>query len=519
MLDNQFDIPRHQAILGVIIMFVKNARKFLNAVIAIVAYSVIKGGWTNLYIGGMILVGVVAIGLISWLQYKRFWFHVDDQGLQIKEGILNKEKITIPFDRIQTVHLHQSVVQRVLNMTGVKVDTAGSAKKELEIAALTKQDAVALQELLERYKEEKLREEAERNRDVDSDASDSGISAALDAQSPSPAREYVREKPRTLVKLSIYQLLQVGLTQNHIRNGFVAIGAVFGLYWQVDELFNDMIGETAKEYADTIMATWFTIVIAGTILFLVGSVIISVVRTFLRYFDLHAYLTSKALHVNAGLLKRNEFTVPLNKIQFVEWYSNFLRRIPGFESVKIFQGRSEESRKQSVVVPACFEDQTASLMETLFPEADENQEFETYRVHSYYERFLLVIWGAIGTLGAFAVAFFYDPTTGLVALGIFLAILFIWTRKFVRSITLQSNGSMLLYQRGWLFRKRTALKNYKIQSVSWTQSFFQKRRNTAHLTFYTAAGSRTIRFIDADLARALHNYLLYTVERSTKGWM
>ena len=103
-----------------------------------------------MYIGFAIAAGVVGIGVYSWFQYQRFWFHVDDQGLQIKEGVMNREKITIPFDRIQTVHLHQNVVQRLLSMTGVKVDTAGSSSKELEIQALTKSDAVAVQVLLQK---------------------------------------------------------------------------------------------------------------------------------------------------------------------------------------------------------------------------------------------------------------------------------------------------------------------------------------------------------------------------------
>lgn len=464
-----------------------------------------------MYIGFAIAAGVVGIGVYSWFQYQRFWFHVDDQGLQIKEGVMNREKITIPFDRIQTVHLHQNVVQRLLSMTGVKVDTAGSSQKELEIQALTKSDAVALQVLLQKYKEQQAL-------GLESDNGPS-YSTQFDSPRVSTSANSETEEPETLVKLTIYQLLQVGLTQNHIRNGFLAIGFFFGLYWQFDELLGDFIGNSARVYADEILSTWMTMAIAGIILFLVGSVLLSIGRTFLRYFDLHAFLTSKALHVNAGLLKRNEFTVPINKIQFVEWYSNFLRKIPGFESVKIFQGQSGDTKKQSVEVPACFDEQTAKLMTTLFPEYTEDLEFDTFHVDSFYERFLLVIWGFIGTAGAVALALTVSMSSGLIALAVFLVLLFIWTKKYVNSITLQSNGKMLIYQHGWLFRRRMALKNYKIQSVSWTQSFFQKRRNTAHLTLYTAAGSRTIRFINADLAKAMHNYLLYTVEVSRKGWM
>ena len=512
MLENQFSTPRHQAFLGVIIIFAKNVRRFINGVIAIVAYSYFGGNSSSLYIGVAIGLGVIGMGIWSWIQYKRFWFHVDEQGLQIKDGVINKEKITIPFDRIQTVHLHQNVVQRLLNMTGVKVDTAGSAKKELEIQALTKQDALSLQDLLQKYKEQLAAGWANQTDPAYSTQFDSPRVADTESAS-------VKEEKDTLVKLTFYQLLQVGLTQNHIRNGFVAIGFFFGLYWQFDNLFDDFIGKSAREYADEILTSWVMVLIFGLILFLIGSVMLSIGRTFLRYFDLHAYLTKEALHVNAGLLKRNEYTVPINKIQFVEWYSNFLREIPSFESMKIFQGQSEDSKKQSVVVPACFDEQTFKLMKTLFPESTEFPGFETHKVDSFYERFLIFIWGALATVSSIVIALAVNMTSGLIAIVVLLAVIFLCSKKFVNSITLQFNGQMLLYQRGWLFTKRTALKNYKIQSVSWTQSFFQKRRNTAHLTLYTAAGSRTVRFINADLAKALHNFLLYEVEVSKKSWM
>jgi putative membrane protein len=51
------------------------------------------------------------------------------------------------------------------------------------------------------------------------------------------------------------------------------------------------------------------------------------------------------------------------------------------------------------------------------------------------------------------------------------------------------------------------------------QNVFQKRRNVAHLDFYTAAGSLRMWQLDAEVAKELYNYLLYKIESSDQNWM
>ena len=145
-----FAAPRRQELLGLIIFFVENVRKFVRVLFGLIAGAAISPKlFTYLWVA--VIAGVVINATFSWLQYRRFLFHVDGDALRITKGVLVRENITIPFDRIQTVHLHQNVVQRILSLTGVKVDTAGSGKKELQIHALKRDEAQALQRILQHY--------------------------------------------------------------------------------------------------------------------------------------------------------------------------------------------------------------------------------------------------------------------------------------------------------------------------------------------------------------------------------
>src|SRR5690606_10234623 len=103
--------------------------------------------------------------------------------------------------------------------------------------------------------------------------------------------------------------------------------------------------------------------------FVVISLAISMVRTFLRFYDLNAVLKLQAVEIKTGLLKRETIRVPIRKIQYVKWESNPLRRSVGFESAKIKPSNSvgETANKQSIEIPALKQEQSALLAEGIFP--------------------------------------------------------------------------------------------------------------------------------------------------------
>jgi putative membrane protein len=60
----------------------------------------------------------------------------ENEEFIINEGIF-KNKTIIQLNRIQQVNINQSLIQRLVGVYELDVDTAGSAKKEGQIKALT----------------------------------------------------------------------------------------------------------------------------------------------------------------------------------------------------------------------------------------------------------------------------------------------------------------------------------------------------------------------------------------------
>ena len=83
-------------------------------------------------LGGIVLAFFAIMGIISYLRYLNFTFYIDHENDEfiITEGILNKTKTTIQLYKIQQVNINQSLIQRLVGVYELAVDTAGSNKKE-----------------------------------------------------------------------------------------------------------------------------------------------------------------------------------------------------------------------------------------------------------------------------------------------------------------------------------------------------------------------------------------------------
>ena len=81
------------------------------------------------------------------------------------------------------------------------------------------------------------------------------------------------------------------------------------------------------------------------------------------------------------------------------------------------------------------------------------------------------------------------------------------------------NNDQIRISNGAILHKWKQMELFKIQSVEFKQTIFQKRRSLASLSLMNASGSMTIPYIDETMAKEIYNYLLYHTEISEKSWM
>ncbi len=500
MLKWDLSQPTRQSVMGVVVYILRNFRAMLSLLFTFIVIGAANPKvW--LFIGIAIIPLSVVVAIFAYWQYRNFTFHLEGEELIIHKGVIFKERVVIPADRIQSIKIAENVVQRILGLVALKVDTAGSAKAELEIPALERKQALQLKELLYRKKEEAIAEQR---------SPEAAAVAELEAE--------VAEEKRVLVHLRILDLITVGLTENHLRSGFLALAVVFGYLSQYQQYLEDYIEEYVDEYASEIANAGITFALSALVMFIVISMALSMGRTVLRFFGLKAQLSRAALEIETGLLKRQYDRVPVRKVQFMEWGTNPLRRLVGFESAKVFPSNPQGAvnQNQRIEIPALRAVQSHQLAQGIF------SNYET-PVWGYaadakaYVRIGLIVWSLLlapAVLGLYWLL-------GWQALGL-LAVLpvvafFAWQNG--RRVKLRFDRDYLMLTRGWVFPRRIVMPLHKMQSVSYSDNIFLRRRGLCHLHLYTAAGARQVRYMRVADVKPLYNYLVWCVEKSEEDWM
>jgi putative membrane protein len=501
--------PTRQSYLGVVVYLIRNFRALLALFVSLIAVaSAAPIFWT---IAGIALVPVMILfALLAYWQYRNFTFHVEGDNLIINKGILVKDRKSVPIERIQSIQVTKNIVQRILGVVALKVDTAGSRGNELEIPALERHRADALRNLLYAKKEALLETEDE----------------SVEAQEPTAQKESTspinsREEQKAvdlLVKLSFFDLLKVGLTENHLKTGFIALAFVFGYLSQYQELLQEYLEGYIDTYASKVANAGLTMILAFLIFYAVVSVLISLIRTVLRFYDLKAVLKSEAVEITTGLLQRNEYRIPKNKIQYIQWETNPLRRLVGYESATLKPSNSvgEVANAQQIEIPALKMAESDRLAAGVFPNAAEPERFLKGDPFAYMRIFGLVAFFFIApVVGIFYWKFsFY----GLLSLFLFLPFLALGYR-YGLTVRVFFDEKYVYIKRGWIFPKKVILPSFKTQSLKISQNFILKKRKLAHVTFFTAAGSKTVRFLKESDALEVYNFLLYAVEKHEGSWM
>lgn len=505
--------PTRQNILGVVIYILRNFRVMISLFITVLIVGAAKPQvW--IIIGIAVIPVGVTLALFAYWQYRNFTFHIDGDDLIIHKGVIFKDRTVISADRIQSIKIVENIVQRILGLVALKVDTAGSSGSELEIPALERKAAVALKDLLYRKKEE-----AESGAVLNESAEEAPSSNEGD-ETPPTAEEKVKRpaaEKRVLVKLSLFDLVLVGLTENHLKTGLVALAVVFGYFSQLMEYFQNYLEAYVDEYANAAANASITAALTALALYAVITVVISMVRTFLRFYGLKAQLEPEAIEIETGLLKRSYDRVPVRKVQFVEWETNPLRKLAGFESARIHPTNPVgAANKQKVEIPALRPLQSAQLADGIYSGyAAPEKGFKADA--TAYARIAAIVL-SLGLLPLTGVLFYEFGYIGLVLLLMYVPVVF-FAWQYGRRVRIFFDRRFLLVHKGWIFPSRTVLPLHKLQSVAVSSNVFLKRRGLCHLNLYTAAGSRRVRYLSVNEAVELSDYLLWCVERSEEDWM
>ena len=482
--------PRRQHPLGVLILAVQFIWKFAQQVwpalvVGSFGDNVLKSG----LIGVSILIALSSAYAVVY--YLRFKFSVEGEVLVVEKGVLRRERLQVPFERIQTIQLFQGPLQQVFRLTGVRVDTAGSSGSELQLVAIRKSEAAELQSIL---RQTGTVASAAETSEADPSAEE-GEGGELDAPPPG----------NPLVSLDAAGLFKVGVSQNHLRNAFAGMALVLYGLGNVPEKITEWMEALPAIAAPLVGLTFFLLIIPSILLFLIGGVAVSFGTAFLKYFNLKSFIGEEGLQAEMGLLRRQSFDVPFARIHLTEWRSNWIRRKLGIETLEVRQAMAESGAVNAlrVYLPAMEARHRSTFEESVYPDLAEEPTFEL----SPALRWRWIMWLAVSAPAWLLFASGFNVFGAVVVAG-WMGFTFWSTSRRFRSLRLTAYTDTVVLEKGWFWKRRTVLRMAQLQGVEWERMVFLERRSIGHLVFHTAAGARRFSYLPKSEGHALRDFML-----------
>ncbi|MBK8518504.1 MAG: PH domain-containing protein [Saprospiraceae bacterium] len=487
-----FSEPTRQSYAAIIMILFKTGYVIIRQIFPVIVIFLIGGSKYKSDYLVWFLVAISALTMIySIINFFKTYFIIKGDELVLHTGIFNKKKLSIPFERIQTVNFEQNIMHQLFSVLRMKLDTAGSEKNEFEFHAIESEKAYALRDLIMSGKKN------QKSKTVNS----------INAEN-----KVIYE---SILELSPLDLLKVGLTENHIRSGGLVFLFFFWIYQNLQE-----VGVNVDDYSQEIPDWQPGLYSILTLIFilLIISILISLVRTVIKNYDLKFLRSAKGFKVVSGLFTKKEISALDHKIQYISWSDNILKKWIGFKDLFLNQASSNElTAKQNIHIPGCNTNHIHLVTTSLFGQIDFDNIFMHPIDKKYFSRFTLILSIIITILsGVAAIVNYQSNIIFIIGAGIY----FIITRYFKFRKKAYGYNDELIYIKGGIFGdKEEVLQMFKIQALKIHQTPYQTRHQLADITLHTASGKIKIPYISLSSCHYMVDLLLYKAESDTRKWM
>lgn len=433
-----------------------------------------RGGLWGL-VGASVAIG---LGLLRWFTTT---YRVAGGRVQVRRGLLRRQALSVPLDRVRTVDVSASAIYRLLGLVRVNVGTGLSDRKSdgaLRLDGLSAAEAARLRaELL--YRPDRA----------------AAVSVAPEEELAVAPPSWARYGPFTL-------------------SGFLTVFVVVGFAWRVvSEARIDprRLGPLAARYAPLSAAPrWLDVLVAA-----VGLVVVVACASTIGYvlaFRGFRLVRSRdgALQVTRGLISTRSITIEERRLRGVELSEPLLLRAArGARCIAIATGlrvgRGAERGGTLLLPPAPYEEArrvAAAVLRTSEPVTTRLGQHGISARRRRYTR-LLAAWVPVAAVLvalpklAPVPAWTWEVSLALFPLGLALA------HDRYRSLGHALVGRTLVTSRGSLVRRRCMLACEGIIGWNLDQSFFQRQAGIATLVATTAAGRQQYPVQDVPLAEAV----------------
>lgn len=408
--------------------------------------------WSPLF---LFLLYAMLAGYMSW---RRFTYRLEENNMHIEQGIFVKKKRYIPFERIQGISQSLGLLQRLVGVVQVRIETAGRQIDEPEVVL----PAVSI-------------EEADQ------------IERAIRNQNE--GNMLIKNETDVVYTIRFGDVLFLAVTSGGAFGVIAAIGAFLSE-------FDDFISLERLKTFLLIDDTTSTIVLLFTILII--AYIFSIAGHLLRYMNFTVVKQKNTLTTTMGLLQKKSISTSVERVQGIVIKESFVRRWFGYVSVHLIHagGSLDDGKHGSLLLfPLIRKNEVASLVATCFPEYRLYDSFQSLPTRARWRYMLRPLYIVMPITIAAIVCFQRFEMLFLLLIAIYVG-----DRRYKQAgVALELE--QLALRGGWLTIKTVYMLKQRIQSLTMSQTRMQQRARLCTVHATVMPGIRT-KVVDVDECEA-----------------
>ncbi len=438
-------------------------------------------------------IAFIVIALLSssgnLIKFISTFYYIDDNLLIVESGLFTKKKMQLPFAGITSIDFSQNLIHKLFKVYKVKIDNASQVKDEANnpeaYLILKEDDAHELKEAV--------------------------------APSQSKAK-YVTVENNNILTPSTAEFIKYGLVRSKYLGVLALLGAATFVFENdfIRRLITDSISLPSYEleFSAVIVALAF-ILIAAVYL---GVVLISVIRTLIRYYGFKLEKEDEKLIIDYGILNHQRHTFPQEKISAIVLKQNILMRILKLYSLELsvigYGNVAEKDGEKAILYPVANKQTAERVIDFVIPGQhfelnNNNMERCPKRALKYF--FVTPIYCILftGLIITCIVGNKWIIASALLLLAVFSIFKFLQ----YKNQGIVCGPDSVYFVKGSFYRKITLVKRPIIESIEGTSSYFKVKKDvgSVKVSFIGPLGSNNIylRNMEGSLFTRLCEYLYY----------
>ncbi|WP_371196369.1 PH domain-containing protein [Glaciecola sp. SC05] len=451
---------------------------------------------------------VLLVLIASIIKYAFYFYRLSEDRVEIRQGMIKKSHMDLPFGKIQNVKIIQPFYYRFSNFSIVELDTAGSAKQEANIVAIRLPMAESFKQKVQ--------------------------AVAVSANSTSTSFSPTETVPLTEILLntrSIKDLVIHGVTNNRV---WIFLGFLAPFYNAIAENVGSLFANLGLDIASYLNYETQTIGIFILHLLTILMVIIlfivlfSILGSIFVFYDFRLSRSENRYIRRSGLLTKHEISMKVSRIQRAVQQQDWLDILIGRVNVKFEQNSAgapggnqagQMSSTNKLIIPSVTPLQADDLVQDVFNVQAISQVQYKHVSPRYILRLVLYpCLPIIVFLVTFAFAKAYSLAGWLAVAAIISLLIGACVLRWYRW-GYSRDGSFFYIRKGFFGRDYFAFPISKMQQTGLVQTPFMRANKIATFKVVLASGGMTVPYMPAFEAAALIDLSLLKIARDKPAWM